>query len=100
MMVQGIHRTLFSEAAKTASQATKPADAQKAFSAFLKDALNKVNEQQVQADQLTEKLVKGENVDLHQVMIAAQKASISLQLALEVRNKVIEAYQEMMRMQI
>ena len=99
-MVQGIHRTLFSEAANVASQATKPADAQKAFSAFLKDALNKVNEQQVQADQLTEKLVKGENVDLHQVMIAAQKASISLQLALEVRNKVIEAYQEMMRMQI
>ena len=99
-MVQGIHRTLFSEAANAASQATKPADAQKAFSAFLKDALNKVNEQQVQTDQLTEKLVKGENVDLHQVMIAAQKASISLQLALEVRNKVIEAYQEMMRMQI
>ena len=66
----------------------------------MKDALNKVNEQQVQTDQLTEKLVKGENVDLHQVMIAAQKASISLQLALEVRNKVIEAYQEMMRMQI
>ena len=99
-MVQGIHRSLFSEATNVASQATKPADAQKSFSTFLKDALNKVNEQQVQADQLTEKLVKGENVDLHQVMIAAQKASISLQLALEVRNKVIEAYQEMMRMQI
>jgi flagellar hook-basal body complex protein FliE len=100
MMVQGIYRPLFSEATNVAPPAAKPADAQKAFSAFLKDALNKVNEQQVQADQLAEKLVKGEDVDLHQVMIAAQKASISLQLALEVRNKVIEAYQEMMRMQI
>ncbi|BDG48054.1 MULTISPECIES: flagellar hook-basal body complex protein FliE [Parageobacillus] len=99
-MIQGIDRSLFSGTANAVSQAVKPADAQKEFSAFLKDALNKVNEQQIQADQLTEKLVKGENVDLHQVMIAAQKASISLQLALEVRNKVIEAYQEMMRMQI
>jgi flagellar hook-basal body complex protein FliE len=100
MMIQGIHRSLFSEATNVASQATKPADAQKEFSAFLKDALNKVNNEQLQASQLTEKLAKGENVDLHKVMIASQKASISLQLTLEVRNKVIEAYQEMMRMQI
>jgi flagellar hook-basal body complex protein FliE len=99
-MVQGIDHSLFSGTTNAASQAAKPADVQRSFSDFLKDALNKVNEQQVQADQLTEKLVKGENVDLHQVMIAAQKASISLQLAIEVRNKVIEAYQEMMRMQI
>lgn len=99
-MIQGIDRSLFAGTVDAASQTAKPADMQKEFSAFLKDALNKVNEQQIQADQLTEKLVKGENVDLHQVMIAAQKASISLQLTLEVRNKVMEAYQEMMRMQI
>ncbi|WP_228485689.1 flagellar hook-basal body complex protein FliE [Thermaerobacillus caldiproteolyticus] len=79
---------------------TKSSEAQKAFSQFLKDAINKVNDEQVKSDELTQKLVNGENVDLHQVMIASQKASISLQLALEVRNKVIEAYQEMMRMQV
>ncbi|EZP78035.1 flagellar hook-basal body protein FliE [Parageobacillus genomosp. 1] len=98
-MIQGIERALFSQTANVAKQ-TKPIEAQKQFSAFLKEALNKVNEEQVQADRLTEKLVKGENVDLHQVMIASQKASISLQLTLEIRNKVVEAYQEMMRMQI
>lgn len=73
---------------------------QKSFANFLKDAIQQVNDQQVAADQLTDKLVKGENVDLHQVMIAAQKAGISLQLAVEVRNKAVEAYQEMMRMQV
>ncbi|AKS38043.1 flagellar hook-basal body protein FliE [Anoxybacillus gonensis] len=78
----------------------EPAKAQQAFSQFLKEAINEVNRQQIESDQLTTKLVKGENIDLHTVMIASQKASISLQLALEVRNKVIEAYQEVMRMQV
>lgn len=45
-------------------------------------------------------MANGENVDLHQVMITAQKASITLQAALEIRNKVVEAYQETMRMQV
>jgi flagellar hook-basal body complex protein FliE len=97
-MIQGIGRTLFS--VENAAKQIKPIEVQKQFSAFLKEALHKVNEEQVQADRLTEKLVRGENVDLHQVMIASQKASISLQLTLEIRNKVVEAYQEMMRMQI
>lgn len=95
-----IHKVnnLFSTTA--VATATKPAEAQKEFATFLKDAINKVNDEQIQADKLTEKLVKGENVDLHQVMIAAQKASVSLQLAIEIRNKAIEAYQDMMRMQV
>ncbi|MCL6587443.1 MAG: flagellar hook-basal body complex protein FliE [Anoxybacillus sp.] len=84
----------------TMATAAKPAEAQKEFATFLKDAINKVNDEQVQANKLTEKLVKGEDVDLHQVMIASQKASISLQLAIEIRNKAIEAYQDMMRMQV
>lgn len=49
---------------------------------------------------MTEKLARGENVDLHQVMIASQKANITLQATIEIRNKVIEAYQEIMRMQV
>jgi flagellar hook-basal body complex protein FliE len=78
----------------------KPMEAQQTFSDFLKKAINQLNEEQVSSDMLTTKLAKGENVDLHQVMIASQKASVSLQLAVEVRNKVIEAYQEVMRMQV
>jgi flagellar hook-basal body complex protein FliE len=99
-MIESVQRNLIPPAIQPSSTTVKPAEAHQAFSQFLKDAINKVNTEQVKADVLTEKLAKGENVDLHQVMIASQKASISLQLALEVRNKVIEAYQEVMRMQM
>lgn len=77
-----------------------PAQAQKSFASVLKESLNQVNEAQNQSDVMTEKLAKGENVDLHQVMIASQKASITMSATLEIRNKVIEAYQEVMRMQV
>ncbi|WP_461200426.1 flagellar hook-basal body complex protein FliE [Anoxybacillus sp. TBDG-1] len=97
-MIDRIQRTVLSPAVQ--HQAIKPVEAQQAFSQFLKEAINEVNKQQIESDQLTTKLVKGEHVDLHNVMIASQKASVSLQLAIEVRNKVIEAYQEVMRMQV
>ncbi|HLU21908.1 MAG TPA: flagellar hook-basal body complex protein FliE [Bacillaceae bacterium] len=73
---------------------------QVSFNEILKAAVNNVNDAQVQSDIATEKLIKGEKIELHDVMITAQKASISLQLAMEVRNKAVEAYQEMMRMQV
>ncbi|MGG0718837.1 flagellar hook-basal body complex protein FliE [Robertmurraya massiliosenegalensis] len=77
-----------------------PYEAQKSFASVLKQSIEKVNEAQVQSDVMTEKLAKGENVDLHQVMIASQKASVTLQATMEIRNKVVEAYQEVMRMQV
>lgn len=70
------------------------------FSKILSNTINEVNALQSHSDEQTERLVKGENVDLHNVMISAQKASISLQATIEIRNKVVEAYQEMMRMQV
>ncbi|MGG3999106.1 flagellar hook-basal body complex protein FliE [Anoxybacillus kestanbolensis] len=97
-MINRIQRAALSPAVQ--QQTIKPAEAQRAFSQFLKEAIQEVNKQQIQSDQLTMKLARGENVDLHNVMIASQKASVSLQLAIEVRNKVIEAYQEVMRMQV
>lgn len=77
-----------------------PYEAQKSFTSVLKKSIENLNQSQIQSDIMTEKLARGENVDLHQVMIASQKASITMQATLEVRNKVIEAYQEMMRMQV
>ncbi|MEL3971334.1 flagellar hook-basal body complex protein FliE [Rossellomorea oryzaecorticis] len=75
-----------------------PSDATENFGQLLKKTIEEVNQTQVHSDRMTEKLVRGENVDLHQVMIASQKASITLQTTMEVRNKVVEAYQEIMRM--
>ncbi|MCU9612108.1 flagellar hook-basal body complex protein FliE [Caldibacillus lycopersici] len=82
------------------SNSITPSEAQQNFSSFLKNAIEDVNKAQVNSDVMTEKLAKGENVELHDVMIASQKASITLQATLEVRNKVVEAYQEVMRMQV
>lgn len=79
---------------------TTPYEAQQSFATTLKDAIANVNSQQITSDTMTQKLISGENVDLHEVMIASQKASISLNATLEVRNKVIEAYQEIMRMTV
>lgn len=70
------------------------------FGKFLQEALNQVNSQQQDVDVLKQKLVTGELTDVHTLMIAAEKASIGLQLTLQVRNKALEAYQEMMRMQV
>ena len=67
---------------------------------MLKDSINSVNDTQVQSDLLTQKMANGEDVDLHTVMIASQKANITLSATLEIRNKVVEAYQEIMRMNI
>ncbi|HLR10748.1 MAG TPA: flagellar hook-basal body complex protein FliE [Sporosarcina sp.] len=81
-------------------QRTSSAEAQQQFKTFLKDAIQDVNASQMQSDQLTNQLVAGEPVALHEVMVAAQKASITLNATMEVRNKVVEAYQEIIRMQV
>lgn len=75
-------------------------EAQQSFGSFLKEAINDVNKNQIESDRMTERLVLGENVELHEVMIAAQKAAISLNATMEVRNKVVEAYQEIIRMPV
>src|SRR4051794_38653553 len=87
------------ETNKLTTQVT-PYEAQQKFSNFLNDAIHSVNNQQIHSDTLTGKLISGQDIDLHEVMIASQKASITLNATMEVRNKVIDAYQEIMRMSI
>jgi len=70
------------------------------FSTMLKDAINQVNETQATSDVYTNKLVNGQDVELHDVMIASQKANVTLNTALSIRNKAVEAYQEVMRMSV
>jgi flagellar hook-basal body complex protein FliE len=77
-----------------------PGKAQSTFANNLKGAIEKLNQSQVVSDQKTVALAKGEIDDLHDVMITAQKASITLQTAVEVQRKVIDAYNEVMRMQV
>ncbi|WP_420837793.1 flagellar hook-basal body complex protein FliE [Bacillus mesophilus] len=84
----------------TAPVKPTPAESQQKFSDFLKNSLNQVNKAQHESDVATNKLANGQKIDLHEVMIASQKASIQFQATMEVRNKVVEAYQEVMRMQV
>jgi flagellar hook-basal body complex protein FliE len=72
----------------------------KTFAETLKAAVHDVNEQQKVADVKMQELATGKNHNIPEVMIAAEKADISLKLMVQVRNKIIEAYQEIMKMQV
>lgn len=70
------------------------------FGEFLNSAIEQVNGLQQESDKLNEALAMGLTDNLHQVMIASEKASLAMQFTMQVRNKVMDAYQEIMRMQI
>lgn len=70
------------------------------FDNMLGQLVQEVNAKQLQANDAVHGLVSGENVPLHRVMIATEEASVSFQLMVEVRNKLLESYQELMRMQV
>ena len=72
----------------------------KTFSETLKESIQKVNDIQMEADQAIVDLTTGRKQDLHQTMIAIEKADVSFQLMMQVRNKIIAAYEEVSRMQI
>ena len=71
------------------------------FADILKNSLNDINSQQVTSDKLTDSFTKGdEGVDITDVMLATAEANTSLQYAVQVRNKLVDAYQEIVKMQI
>ena len=72
----------------------------RSFSDFLGQMVQDVNTKQANAAGAVEGVLSGENVPLHQAMIAMEEANVSFQLMVEVRNKLLESYQELMRMQI
>ena len=74
--------------------------AEKSFKDTLGDYLKDVNGLIQEAGVTAEKMVTGEVNDIHEVIIAGQKASIALELVVEIRNKLLESYREFMRMQV
>ena len=70
------------------------------FENVLGHLVGEVNDKQLAANQSVNGLLSGQNVSLHQAMISMEEASVSFQLMVEVRNKLLESYQELMRMQI
>ena len=70
------------------------------FGDMLSSMMGQVNEKQITGDQAIEKLQSGEAKHLHEVMIAVEEADISLRMLVQMRNKALTAYEEIMRMQI
>jgi flagellar hook-basal body complex protein FliE len=95
-------RVMSAQAQASAKLSEVPSGTEQAvFSDVLKNSLGAVNTAQVQASVLSEKFQAGDpSTDLAQVMVAAEKASMSFQAMTQVRNKLVEAYQEIMRMQV
>ena len=72
----------------------------KSFADTLKDAVGSVNQLSQAADIQVQKLATGETKNIPEVMIATEKAAVAFKLLMQVRNKVIDAYQEIMKMQV
>jgi flagellar hook-basal body complex protein FliE len=91
-----------SKSGSEASQSITPTQTQRdAFSNLLKNAIDTVNTNQQQANELATAMQKGDpNVQISEVMVSLQKANISFQAMVEVRNKLVSAYQEIMNMQV
>lgn len=69
------------------------------FQNYLKDALKEVNTMQNEGDLAFERLLAGD-IEFHDAMIVAEKANLALQLTMAIRTKLLEAYQDIMRMQV
>lgn len=98
LSINGLHNSTMNIA--NGKQSMTPGEAQANFANLLKNAIHNVNELQVESDKKTEALAMGQINDLHDVMITAQKASVTLQATVEIQRKAIDAYTEIMRMQV
>ena len=70
------------------------------FGDALKEAIATVNEVQKKSDHEIQKLMTGQSQDLHSTLIAVQKADLTFQMMMQVRNKIVQAYNEIMRMPV
>ena len=85
---------------KPVSPVSSVSQVEQDFSSLFDDMISQVNQQQLAADQAVEQLHAGGAKNLHDVMIAMEQADISLRMLVQVRNKAMDAYQEIMRMQV
>lgn len=85
---------------KDLKSASNNNDNKNIFGSLLDNAISQVNEMQLESDGLKNQLVIGELDNLHDLTIATEKANIALQITMSIRNKIVEAYKEIMRIQI
>jgi flagellar hook-basal body complex protein FliE len=96
----GIPQTILNNDAMQVNPAQQASPDRIDFKELLNTAIKSVSDSQISADDAMTQLAAGQNIELHNVMLAAQKAELTLQLALQVKNKITDAYSEIMRMSI
>ena len=84
----------------TATQAVGATQSGGNFQNLLTNFVSEVNDKQNAANDAVSGLLSGKNVSLHQAMISSEEASVSFSMMVEVRNKLLDSYQELMRMQV
>jgi flagellar hook-basal body complex protein FliE len=105
MQIQGISPNVMSgiqglgELTKSQSSSAQKS-AMDGIGETFQNVLNGLNESQMQADGLVQQMAAGENVDLHDVMIALEENDINFKVAMGIRDKLVDAYREVMRMQV
>ena len=98
--IQGTPQVI-SPIAGASSGSTASASAESGgFLDSLKSAIGKANDVQIQAGQAVDALITGQTQDIHRTMVALQQADVSFQLMMQIRNKLVTAYEEIQRMQI
>jgi flagellar hook-basal body complex protein FliE len=83
----------------TSSTPSGPSGGGQGFGATLTDAISQVEQVHTDAQQQVQQLLQGNRQDVHNVMIAVEKADIAFQLMMQVRNKIVSAYQEISKLQ-
>jgi flagellar hook-basal body complex protein FliE len=84
----------------SAGQATEATPGEKPFTEFLRDSLQEVNSMQAEADKAVQQLITGGDVNPAEVLTAVQKADMSFRLMMQIRNKLVSAYQEINNVRI
>ncbi|MBW2568187.1 MAG: flagellar hook-basal body complex protein FliE [Deltaproteobacteria bacterium] len=97
MLIRG---DLMPPISNTSGESSKVGENESSFSNVLKDKIGEINKLQLDADAAIAKVELSDSGSIHEAMIAMEKASISFKTMLQVRNKMLEAYQEVMRMQV
>ena len=99
-MLPLITNALAPAAAPTSTAAAAPVSLDQTFAGLVRGAVERLDGNQHAVEQEIARVVAGESTDLHRTMITLQTAELSFQLALQVRNKLVGAYEEIMRMQV
>jgi len=95
-----IQNNILSPQGASATAKPTPQSTSVSFDQMLTGSLDRVNQLQKEADANVNNLATGKHTDIHQTMIAVEKASVSFELLMQIRNKLIAAYDKIMRMPI